>query len=1019
MQADLDVAELKASSQAVRADIATGDGSRIRADLRKSATVKPGKVKTGTVASAKANHGKKGAMQKAKGNIQGTQPTLPDWNGDFSAGVVPGERWLVAFTDTNVVFTRALIRGSVRDGEVKAVTEITGLKAYGLLTDSLRLEHRYGKAGYVLEPSHLYWRGTDWELSGRAGLNNPNRPLAFRMANSRYGSVEAAMPRADVMEAHVRGLALEQLPYKGLDTLKANQPRVTADFSWDKRKRSGAAKVKADGRYKGEALQADVRAAWDAERLVVEETRASMSGSEIKVSAKVRLHGRQFYELAKLGKDDFEEVTLSADHFDLAKALAVAMPEPPLKSGTAAGRFGYSSARGFSGTYKFQNIHLNGEEEKVGLKELAVFGKGDSLIVKAVTVSEQESLFNDTATLSLTGVLATEQGVLLRARLGEKVFLDFRGRLTGFNELKGRLGIRGDAVLPRSSGELRDVKVGADLVFPFKQGLKGLRLEADTLGGNYLVAGVDTQVFSAPVKMQGGKITIPHLTMRSKGGAQLDGRFEFDPPSKRMSGSLAGNSFAAQLGAGDRIKLRDLKLDFSGDSTVMNLQASIGSGSAEHVKSPLRAAGDFSDVAVTYRAPLGKNTSGVPGGGRIPFIRVDAVLDSSEIRYRLRSMETLQNLFKRSPGKQMAAKRSQAIQVQINVETAGTGNSIETDILRVKYVGNFSMSGTYPYALVLGRISSSEGELGPKKQAYAIRRMDLKWLNTPMEEGQVELEARKRLAKNCETGTTDSCDIITRLTGELSNLQFTYDSDCQGATGAGVEVTALLYSVRRGCYSGAFSSGGAGLTYQEQALGLLEPVASEYLSDVVGKLSGHWIASTQVSGLGALTQLAGDKKKPPATQSDSGSTTAEAGSTTAEAVALEILSKEFWRTRLRMRSNYETAGTSTHPMTYRVGLEWRPPLPGFIQDPKWKRRLKNTVNVEAAAYTAKEVIPGESQTSEDKNAMLGRLGLNYNYDFWGYWWAKKVPRRPSSPTGAADDSSREGGKTAAAPDTAR
>ena len=163
-------------------------------------------------------------------------------------------------------------------------------------------------------------------------------------------------------------------------------------------------------------------------------------------------------------------------------------------------------------------------------------------------------------------------------------------------------------MLPQASGELRDVKVRANVVFPFKEGLKGLRLEADTLSGRYMVAGLDTQTFSAPVKMIGGKIAIPSLTLRSKGGAVVNGRFELDPATKRMNGNLSGNSLAAQLGAGDKIKLRDFKLELRGDSTTINLQVDIGSGSAEHVKAPMRAAGDFSRVSVIYRAPLGKNT---------------------------------------------------------------------------------------------------------------------------------------------------------------------------------------------------------------------------------------------------------------------------------------------------------------------------------------------------------------------------------------------------------------------------
>jgi hypothetical protein len=257
--------------------------------------------------------------------------------------------------------------------------------------------------------------------------------------------------------------------------------------------------------------------------------------------------------------------------------------------------------------------------------------------------------------------------------------------------------------------------------------------------------------------------------------------------------------------------------------------------------------------------------------------------------------------------------------------------------------------------------------------------MDLKWLNIPLEEGLVELQAEKRLARNCEAGTLDSCNITTHLTGELSNLQFSYDSDCQGASGAGVEVAALVYSVRRGCYSSAMTGGGSGLSYQQQALGLLEPLASSYLSDAAGKLSGHWISNVQVTGLGAL---AGSNK----TVDTSSAKSSASGSP--DAIAIELLSKEFWRTRLRVKSAYAPENTlSSNPWNYRVGLEWRPPVPGFIDDPIWRRRFENHVNVEAAIFTD----PNPTQTLQNQEALKKRLGLNYNYDFWEIWWVKNHP----------------------------
>ena len=432
-----------------------------------------------------------------------------------------------------------------------------------------------GCDGYELRPSHLYWKKVDWELSGTVGLGKPGMPLSAHVGNAEFGTVDFAMPAPGVMEAHVRNLAPEKLPYAKLDTLKANQPRITADFRWDKGRKTGAADVSLEGRFKGEKLQARAQAEWDAQALVVRETKASLSGNEITASATINLHGRQFYELSKLAKEDFESVSLGADRFDLAKALAVAMPEPPLKSGTATGKLGFSAAGGFSGTYKLENIHLSSddsEEEKIAIKELSIMGRGDALVIKAVTVSEEEPLFRDSVNLEVAGVLGRTQTLVLKARAGQDIFVDFRGAVKDFNRLEGRLGVRGDVVLPGSSGELKNLRVGAEITMPFKDGAKGLSVVADTLGGVYVVAGLDTQTFSAPVRMIGGKIAIPNLTMNAKSGARLSGRFEYDPATKRMSGSLAGNSFAAQFGKGDKVKLRDVKVELQGDSTSLDLQ---------------------------------------------------------------------------------------------------------------------------------------------------------------------------------------------------------------------------------------------------------------------------------------------------------------------------------------------------------------------------------------------------------------------------------------------------------------
>jgi hypothetical protein len=183
-------------------------------------------------------------------------------------------------------------------------------------------------------------------------------------------------------------------------------------------------------------------------------------------------------------------------------------------------------------------------------------------------------------------------------------------------------------------------------------------------------------------------------------------------------------------------------------------------------------------------------------------------------------------------------------------------------------------------------------------------------------------------------------------------------------------VAALVYSVRRGCYSSAFAGGGSGLSYQEQALALLEPLASDYLSRAAGRLSGHWISQTKVTGLGTL---ASGKEGP----NDTAAAT--------QAIALEVISKEFWRTRLSVRSYYRPQQAETNnPWAYRLALTWRPPLAKYIDNLRWKRRVKNNVTVDASIYT------DTTGALEKNDQLIGkRLGLNYTYNFWIQRWAKK------------------------------
>jgi hypothetical protein len=911
------------------------------------------------------------------------------WNGRFSLGVAPGEAWLVAFLDTNVAFRRFTATGTLRDGTVRAVTEALYMEAYGVQADSLVAVHRYGKAGYVLESGRLARRGTSWDLEGKVEIAKKGRPMAFRIDGGGAGSLDFRMANPDAMEASARNLAPDRLPYKGLDSFAVYSPRVTADFRWDRKAKAGSLGLEATGRYRADAVRLKAEAEWDAERLEVSSLEAGIRGSGAKAAGAVKLKGRQFYDLKGLGFRDVEHVSLEAARFDLAEAMRAALPEPPLLSGTLQGRFEYSPEAGFKGSYRVDSLQPAATADLFHVRELRLRGSGDTLRILAVTVSPKEPLLNDSVSLFLSGALEPTQIVGFEAKVGRTLTAGFRGEMGSFKDIRGVLRVDGDVQLPEKSGTLRAVRLRAFLETPFKDAAAKVKVRADTLSGEYVVAGVDTQAFSAPLVLEGGRLSIPSLSLKGRSGSSVGGRVEYSLTGvRRLSARLAGTGLSVQAGS-DKVLLRDLRVEVKADSSDLSADAWVGSGAFEHSNGPLRAMGEFSRVEASYKTPLGKvpvpKSRGAGASSQLApaRLRVRAVLDTSHVRYRLRSFANWKGVFKRGPERRQA-RAGRPLEVDMALETAGRGNHLETDVIRFSYVGNIAMKGRLPYALIQGRINGTGGELGTKRIAYDIRRLEIKWLNAPVEEGGISVEGVRRVLKSCEKNETDSCDVITRLVGELSNPQFTYDSDCRGAAqgtfGGGVEPMALLYSVRRGCYASELAGGGSGMTAQEQALALLEPFASDQLTRYAGKLTGNWIQRADVSGLGALAQDSTQERK---------------------AIAIEVLSKEFWRLQMRLKAGYQPQDLQeADPWAYAVGVEWRPPLFRLVDDPKWKRRIKNNVVVEAKV----ERDPSKP-TEVAENTLQKRLGLNYNYDWWGYWWNKEGkgarPKPASAPAPAS------------------
>jgi len=52
------------------------------------------------------------------------------------------------------------------------------------------------------------------------------------------------------------------------------------------------------------------------------------------------------------------------------------------------------------------------------------------------------------------------------------------------------------------------------------------------------------------------------------------------------------------------------------------------------------------------------------------------------------------------------------MKMDVKLHTLGDSNHIDSDILRLTWVGDLEMHGVYPYTLVQGRLNSSERRTG-------------------------------------------------------------------------------------------------------------------------------------------------------------------------------------------------------------------------------------------------------------------------------------------------------------------
>jgi hypothetical protein len=935
--------------------VVTGDSSRIEA------SGSPGTVRTGKALKG----GRRGSNARIAGKAHGT----------FRVHLSRDERWVKVFLGETISFKTLEARGEYAHDRLTATAFAQGVTAYGFKLDSIRSFHELGAEGYTVKPSKLYADSTQrtlWMLSGTiapAGNGRPGTNLAFALENEKRGKLTYALKADGTMSATATAFEATALPYPLLDTLPLRETVLDGYFEWNPDRKSGRTDLRARGVFRKEKLDARVIGSWDARRMNV--TRASLAfrKSEIQARATLRLDGKQFYELASLKPNQYERVTVETPGFNIAEALRIFQTDPALLRGSVKGDLTYSATngstgpKGFGGALVFDDLTPTEAPGDVILKSLRLSGLGDTLLIDGRTESATVPLFNASMRMAVTGALSDSQYV--RAEIvASKLQVTLNAVTRRFQTLRGSLQIGGSFPLPEESGSLEGLK--ADLVFnvPFPDPMTRATLTTRVFEGTYVLPGLTRQHFSLDPSLRDGFFRVARLEVKNDQGQSLTGNLEYALRTQNIKAHLEGDRFVAQWGDDYKADLHGLSADITRDAAALRLVGAFSRGTFLFADAPLRATGTLTNVNWGYTLPARSKLSRDRREENPPVLRFSGNLSESLVRYRLKSLGDIQRLF----SKETRRGGRNSLRLNLRVQTTGSNNRIDSDILRLTWVGNLSVKGVHPYTLFEGRVNSIDGGFGLERQAYDVARLEIKWLNTPVENGLLNFEARKNLASTCrpaEGTATDSCVVITRLGGTLEKMQFSYDSDCGGAFGAGASVAAILYSVQRGCYDPAFAAGD-GRGYGEKALTLLEPTLNRYLSSKAGRFSGAWIENLEITGLGALSsEQTGDSLEQP--------------------LSLGLTSREYLRVRLKIRSGYHTASQDlSNPWEHMLALEWRPPMRLVVRDTSWVRRLDDHLRAVASLRT----LPVRANATEE-DEVEKKIGLNYSYPFWGEWWSKK------------------------------
>jgi len=889
----------------------------------------------------------------------------------FSGPISPNETWATIWTDSNVSYRSARVAGTWENKRFSVFAWLQGVLAYHSVADSVEAYQEITSGGYFLRKGSIYYKGHAFQAMGdvdwtpRAGRKVPS--LDFSLLHPEFGQAHFSMPTPDSMVGEAKDVQVSEFPYMPSWRFERFHPVVNGRFSWSPSTGAGESDVRVAFSYQQKDIQTHADAVWNNDSLYLREAEIQSGTSRLTGKGAFDLGGHSLLGLSYANPDAVGFLDLNSENVRIGEVLDLINPARgvAVADGLLDGNMRYEAGFGWRGDLHASDLRIPALRGVTDVTDFSLAGRGDSLFLSARTASAKQPLLTDTLEARLFGLRSGSPEVGIRARSGP-LRADFSGEIANWKELKGEVLVAGQVPLGGALGTLDGVALDGDLSIPFGQaGKNGQNSGPHFASRQFQVrytAALDTQWLEGQLLYANGLLSSPDLRIRNSEGGEINGQLQahlLDSLSARLD--FSGSEVQLALPQGQRVQAHDISGSASWEKGKdLHITAKAGSGTFRASDAPLRIEGGFEGLQVDGSIPPPDATE-VPKlvmRGQVKDFLFEREMGFNDIKSFFRGVGR-----RKESGALPSSKRSKPWDLDLQLEAVGDSNRINTDVLRLSFLGDLEIKGIYPYTLVNGKLTGLQGEIGQSGASYDVSDFEVKWENSTLDEGTVYVEGTKKLLVDCSPNTERTCSIFVKLNGQLSEMNLGYDTDCEPpgqSVGVPISPTTLINWATQGCAS-PVPENGVGGDVGEAAVNIIQPTLSQGLTKGIKKAGlGGIIQSTQVSGLGAL--VGGD-------------------TTGMEPLAVEVKTQEKYRLSLTGKAGYYPERKLEDPWEYKLAGQYRPPLEKVVKDSVWQSRLKDRLTVE----TSVETLPPDLQAFEQQQQVRQEVGLHYRYRFWNWW----------------------------------